>query len=58
MAERCFIKKESNPPTCGVHDVPLARKELPDEMVATGYKPVTFFVCKVTGAVLNDEARK
>jgi hypothetical protein len=56
MAEQCFKKKDSNPPACGVHNVPLVRKHLSNEMVAAGYKGFTFLVCPTSGAVLNDEA--
>ena len=56
MAELCFIKKDSSPPVCGVHNVRLIMKQLPDELIASAYKGFTFFVCPVSGAVLNDEA--
>ena len=56
MAEQCFRKKGSNPPVCGVHNVPLVNKQLPAEFIASGYKGFTFFVCPVSGEVLNDEA--
>jgi len=58
MTERCFMKKDSNPPACGVHNVRLITKELPDEMIAGGYRPLTFIVCPVSGAVLNDEKKR
>jgi len=57
MAELCFIKKDSSPPVCGVHNVRLIMKQLPDELIASGYKGFTFFVCPVSGAVLNDVYR-
>ncbi len=55
MADQCFRKKGSNPPICGVHNVPLVQKQLTQELIAAGYKGFTFFVCPVSGAVLNDE---
>jgi hypothetical protein len=58
MAKQCFRKENSNPPVCGVHDAQLIMKQLPDEMIAVGYKPLTFFVCPVSGAVLNDEKKR
>jgi hypothetical protein len=58
MAERCFRKKDSSPPVCGVHDVRLISKQLPDEMIEEGYKAFTFLVCPVSGAVLNDEKKQ
>lgn len=56
MAEPCFIKKDSISPVCAVNNVRLIRKQLPDELIASGYKGFTFLVCPVSGAVLNDEA--
>ena len=58
MAEPCFIKQDSGPAACGVHNVPLIRKQLPDEMIASGYKGFTFLVCPVSGQVLNDESTR
>ncbi len=58
MAKPCFMKKDSNPPICGVHNVPLVKKQLPNEMVAAGYKGFTYLVCPVTGAVLNDPTKQ
>jgi len=54
MEEPCFKKKDSSPPVCGVHNVPLVRKYLPAEMTGAGYKTFAFLVCPVSGAVLND----
>jgi hypothetical protein len=56
MAAQCFKKKDSNPPTCGVHNVPLINAKLPYELLATGLKAVTFLVCPVSGEVLTDRA--
>jgi hypothetical protein len=55
MAEPCFIKKGSKPPVCGVHNVRLVKKQLPDEIIVSGYQGFAFLVCPVSGAVLNDE---
>jgi hypothetical protein len=55
MAEQCFRKKGSNPPICGAHNVRLIQKQLPDEMIAAGYKAFTFLVCPVSGDVLNEQ---
>jgi hypothetical protein len=55
MAKQCFKKKDSNPPTCGLHNVRLLRKRLPNELIAAGFKPFTFLVCPVSGEVLNDD---
>jgi len=56
MTRPCFRKGGSNPPICGVHNVKLVQKELSAEMVAAGYKGFTFFICPVSGTVLDDEA--
>jgi len=55
MKEHCSRKKDSNPPICAVHNVPLVMKQLPDELIAAGYKGFTFLVCPVSGEVLNEE---
>jgi hypothetical protein len=55
MKERCFRKQGSNPPVCAVHNVPLAEKRLPEDLIATGYKAFTFLVCPVSGEVLNEQ---
>jgi hypothetical protein len=54
MAEPCFKKKDSNPPVCGVHNLPLVERQLPDELIAAEYKAFTFFVCPVSEAALKD----
>jgi hypothetical protein len=58
MAQQCFKKKGSNPPLCGVHNVPLVPKQLPVELVASGLKAFTFLVCPVSGEVLNGDATR
>jgi hypothetical protein len=56
MAEPCFIKKGSNPPVCGVHNVPVIKKLIPNELIASEYKNITFLACPVSGAAVNDPA--
>jgi hypothetical protein len=56
MAEPCFIKKGSKEPVCGVHNVRLVERQLPDEFTGLGYKGFTYLSCPVSGAALNDEA--
>ena len=58
MAEQCFKKKLSNPPVCGVHNVPLIKAKLPYEFLAAGFKGSTFLVCPVGGEVLTDGAEQ
>jgi hypothetical protein len=55
MAEQCFKKKGTNPPVCGVHNVRLVTKQLPNGLIAPGYKGFTFLFCPVSGVVLSDE---
>jgi hypothetical protein len=57
MPERCFNAKDSDPPHCGVHKVRLIERRLPSKLVNEGYKDFAFFVCPVSGTVLNDDAR-
>jgi hypothetical protein len=47
LAEQCFRRKGSNPPICGL--------QLPDEMIAAGYKAFTFLACPVSGEVLSEQ---
>jgi len=56
MAEQCFRKTDSDLPVCGVNKVRLVEKQLPDEMIAEGYKGFALLACPVSGQVLSDEA--
>jgi hypothetical protein len=56
VAEPCFVRKDSAPAICGVHNAPLVRRQLPDQLIASGYKGFTFLVCPVSGKVLDDAA--
>jgi hypothetical protein len=56
MEKQCFRKTDSDTPVCGLHNVPLVRKQLPDELIASGYKGFTFLACPVSGQAFNDEA--
>jgi hypothetical protein len=56
MEGHCFRKRGSIPPLCGVHNVVLAQKQVTDELIALGIKPFPFFVCPVSGTVINDES--
>jgi hypothetical protein len=49
----CFRKGDSNPPMCGVHNVRLEKKQLTNELIASGLEPFTFLVCPVSGAGLD-----
>jgi hypothetical protein len=54
MVEPCFIKKGSDIPVCGLHNVPLVNKQLPEELIASGCKSFAFFVCPVSSQVIDD----
>jgi hypothetical protein len=56
MAERCFKEADSDPPVCGIHQVPLELQQLPRGLITEGYRGFSFFVCPVTGTVLDDPA--
>jgi len=57
MPDPCFIKKNSTPPVCGIHDVQLINKLLPDELIASLRKEITYLVCPVSRSVINDEKK-
>ena len=42
MTAPCLRKQYSNPPVCGIHNVPLVQTQLPNELIASGYKAFTF----------------
>ena len=55
MPTQCFTKMGgSNLPVCGVHNVPLEHKQVPDELIASGIKGFTFLVCPASGQVVED----
>jgi hypothetical protein len=58
MAKQCFRNKRASLPVCGVHKVPLIKKQLPNELIAEGYKGFTFLACPVSGTVLDDAAKR
>jgi hypothetical protein len=51
------MKKGSNPPVCGVHNVRLVHRRLTAALIASGYKGFKFLICPVSGAVINDEEK-
>jgi hypothetical protein len=54
MGPRCFRKKESNPPACGLHNVALEQKVIAIDENAPHLGRVTCFVCPVSDAVVED----
>jgi hypothetical protein len=54
MAKSCFIKKDSNPPVCGVHNVRLVQHQTSSEQIMGGVGNFTFLVCPVSKQVIED----
>ena len=52
MAESCFIKKDSNPPFCGVHNVALVQHQITIDSNAPSLGHVTCYRCPVSQAVV------
>jgi len=58
MAEPCFTKKDSKPPECGIHKVPLVQRSTSEDSGAAGLGTFTFLVCPVSNAVVRDTPTK
>jgi len=54
MTEQCFRKKESNPPVCGVHHVPLVQSHVSIDMNSPGLGQITCLRCPVSRSVALD----
>jgi hypothetical protein len=54
MSERCFRKKDSNPPLCGVHNVCLVRSETPIDPLAPYLGRLTCLICPISEMVVLD----
>jgi hypothetical protein len=54
MARPCFKIKDSNPPVCGVHNVPLMQRQSSEDSVLSKLGDFAFFVCPVSGYVVRD----
>jgi hypothetical protein len=48
--------KDSDPPVCGVHNVMLAHRQLPEGSITPGYKAFTYLACPVSDEVVNEAA--
>jgi hypothetical protein len=55
MAKGCFIKKGSNPPVCGVHNVRLIEHLSVENRVLSKLGDFVFLVCPISGAVVDDD---
>jgi hypothetical protein len=58
MAERCFIKKNSPPPGCGVHNVQFVEHQTYRESLAGGVGNFAYLVCPFSDQVPNDPTPK
>jgi hypothetical protein len=54
MTASCFIKKDSNPPVCGVHNVALVQYQLTIDSNAPNLGHVTCYRCPISQAVALD----
>jgi len=53
MGPQCFMKKDSKPPVCGVHEAPLVQHHSSDEPDTSFFGDFDFFVCPVSGKVVS-----
>ena len=56
MATRCFKKEGSNPPICGIHNVPLVKATLPIDANSPRLGSVTCYVWPVSHRVPDEAA--
>ena len=54
MGPRCFMKKDSDPPLCGVHNVPLIRHWSSDHLETFRLGDFEFFVCPASGYIVKE----
>ena len=54
MAETCYIKKNSNPPVCGVHNVALVQHQIRIDANAPDLGRITCFRCSASQAVVSE----
>ena len=54
MVKPCFKTKGSNPPVCGIHRVPLARRQSSEIPSLSKFADFAFYVCPVSGYVVRD----
>lgn len=57
MAEHCFTKKVTNPPVCGVHNVPLRQIQVTIDGNAPGLGQINCLKCPVSRVVALDAQR-
>jgi hypothetical protein len=56
MAALCFKTEGSNPPMCGVHNVPLVKATLPIDANSPQLGSITCYLCPVSHRVADDVA--
>jgi hypothetical protein len=54
MTEQCFMKKDSNPPVCGVHNKTLQRIKVSIDSQAAWLGNVTCDLCPASRAVVRE----
>ena len=54
MTERCFKKKDSSPPSCGVHNVLLVFGETPIDPLAPYLGRISSLICPASEMVVQD----
>jgi hypothetical protein len=57
MQARCFQKKDSDHPVCGVHEVSLIQNRIPIDSNAPELGRITCYICTVSHAVVNERNR-
>jgi hypothetical protein len=58
MPTKCFIKRDSEPPVCGVHNVKLVEHQTSREGLAGGVGNFTFLARPVSGQVFDDASAR
>jgi hypothetical protein len=58
MAELCFTMKDSNPPVCGVHNVPLIQRQSLEGYVLSELGDFAFLACPVSRNVDSAPQRR
>jgi hypothetical protein len=54
MAEQCFRKPGSNPPTCGVHNVLLVEHHTISKSIAAWVGDFAFLLCPISDQVVKE----
>ena len=54
MPEPCYKERDSSPPMCGVHKVPLLEAEAAIDILAPYLGRITFLKCPVSQSVVLD----